>query len=317
MKTAFKRIGYTACAIIGVLFLFMIISFANHLIQLKKESAMLNPPGVMVSVNDHMMHVYTEGFGPQTLVFLSGAGTSAPVLDFKAIYSKLSVQHRIAVVEKAGYGFSETADVSRDIDMMLGETRAALNRAGQRPPYILFPHSMSGIEAVYWAQKYPDEVRAIIGLDPAIPEVYEKYPLPSKLMLNVVTFAARIGITRFFPAIADSSAAIQENQLSPHDEELYRALFYKNTQTSNMNEEIRMIKANAKKAAEQGVPDVPMYFFISNGEELPVENWQADLAMYSEALKNGKYLIIDGGHYLHNTNTEQIAEESAKFIAEL
>jgi hypothetical protein len=39
--------------------------------------------------------------------------------------------------------------------------------------------------------------------------------------------------------------------------------------------------------------------------------------MYSEALKNGKYLIIEGGHYLHNTNTEQIAEESAKFIAEL
>lgn len=29
-----------------------------------------------------------------------------------------------------------------------------------------------------------------------------------------------------------------------------------------------------------------------------------------------RYLIIDGGHDLHNTNTEQIAEESITFIAE-
>jgi pimeloyl-ACP methyl ester carboxylesterase len=317
MKTALKRIGYTASAIVGVLLLFIVISFVNHLIQLKKESALLATPGVLVNVHNHKMHVYTEGSGPQTLVFLSGGGTSAPVLDFKALYSKLAIQHRIAVVEKAGYGFSETADIPRDIDTILEETRSALTKAGQNPPYILFPHSMSGIEALYWAQKYPDEVKAIIGLDSTVPEVYEKYPLPSKLMMNVTTLAARAGVTRFFPGIAESSAAIQEKRLSTHDVKLYRALFYKNTQTVNMNEEMKMIKANAEKVDKQGIPDVPMYFFISSGDELPVDHWQADLIKYSEKLHNGRYLIIDGGHYLHNTNTEQIAEESAEYIAEL
>ena len=31
---------------------------------------------------------------------------------------------------------------------------------------------MSGLEAIRWKQKYPDEVKAIIGLDMAVPGVY-------------------------------------------------------------------------------------------------------------------------------------------------
>ena len=39
-------------------------------------------------------------------------------------------------------------------------------------PYILVPHSLSGLEAIRWKQKYPDEVKAIIGLDMATPKTY-------------------------------------------------------------------------------------------------------------------------------------------------
>lgn len=317
MRIVLKRFGYGALATLGIILLFIIISYTNHTIKLRSELAILSPPGIKVNVNNHQMHVYTEGAGSQTLVFLSGGGTSAPVLDFKALYSRLSEQYKIAVIEKAGYGFSETAKVSRDIDTILEETRTALTLAGQNPPYVLFPHSMSGIEALYWAQRYPNEVKAIIGLDPTIPEVYEAYPLPSSGMMSLTSLGARMGITRFFPGIVDSSAAIKENHLSTQEEVMYRALFYKNTQTSNMNEEVRMIKQNAAKVAKLGIPEVPMYFFISNGEELPVENWQTYLISYIESVKMGQYQILDGGHYIHNTDPDRIAEESMKFINEL
>ncbi|MDR6726440.1 pimeloyl-ACP methyl ester carboxylesterase [Paenibacillus amylolyticus] len=317
MRVWLKRMGYSVIALLGLLFIFIAISFTNHRIQSKQESALLVPPGTMVNVNNHEMHVYTEGTGSRTLVFMSGGGTSAPVLDFKALYTRLSDQYKIAVVEKAGYGFSETAKVSRDIDTMLEETRTALTLAGQQPPYVLFPHSMSGIEASYWAQMYPDEVEAIIGLDPAVPEVYEEYPLPSPGTMTLTGMGARIGITRFFPGIVDSSAAIQQKQLSSQEEELYRALFYKSTQTSNMNDEVKMIRDNAAKVLEHGVPDVPMYFFGSSGEEVPVKNWQAVLKNYIASVKKGEILILPGGHYIHNEAPDRIAEESKRFIEQL
>ncbi len=103
-----------------------------------------------MEVNGHQMHVYGEGDGNETLVFLSGSGTAAPALDFKALYSRLSDQYHIVVVERADYGFSEAADVPRDIDTVLEGTRSVLALSGENGPYILFPHSLSGIEALYW-----------------------------------------------------------------------------------------------------------------------------------------------------------------------
>ncbi|TCZ78430.1 alpha/beta hydrolase [Paenibacillus albiflavus] len=314
MNKILKIIKNVVLVIIGVLFLIIAISYINHRIQLHNESALLTPTGTVVNVNNHQMHVYTEGIGDKTLVFMSGGGTASPVLDFKGLYSKLSDRYRIAVVEKAGYGYSETAAVSRDIDTILEETRAALTLAGEKAPYVLFPHSMSGIEALYWAQKYPEEVVSIIGLDPAIPAAYEKYPLPSELSMALTSFGARIGITRFFPAIVDSSAAIQENHLFDQENKIYRAIFYAKTQTSNMNEEVKMIVNNAQKVADGGIPDVPMYFFISNGQEIPLADWGNLLITYAESARNGKYMVLDCGHYIHDYEPEIIAEESMKYI---
>ncbi len=35
-----------------------------------------------------------------------------------------------------------------------------------------YTHSMSRLEALYWARKYPAEVSAIIGLEMSVPEYY-------------------------------------------------------------------------------------------------------------------------------------------------
>jgi len=187
------------------------------------------------------MHVYSEGDGENTIVFLSGAGTSAPVLDFKPLWSALSFDYTIAVVEKAGYGWSETAEVSREIADILEESRNALQLADIPPPYILAAHSMSALEAIRWAQKYPDEVTSIIGLNPAVPEAYDVMEIPSTPSMVAATIFARIGMIRLVPSIAESSAAIQSGYLSDDDMTTYRTLLYKSTLTSNMVDEMKQV----------------------------------------------------------------------------
>jgi len=116
--------------------------------------------------------VYTRGEGEHTLVFLSGHGTCCPVIDFKPLWSRLVDDYRIAVVERAGYGWSRPTDAPRDIDTIFAETRSALHAAGIDGPFVLATLSMAGLEALYWAKKHPEEVSAVIGLDPAVPAVY-------------------------------------------------------------------------------------------------------------------------------------------------
>lgn len=129
-------------------------------------------------------------------------------------------------------GFSDVVDVARDIDTILSETRTALAKAEISGPYILCPHSISGIEALYWAQTYPNEVMAIIGLDMAVPEFYEDYNVNIP-MLKLAAFAANVGITRWIPNIAESDA-IKYGTLTEDEKELYRMIFYQRTATKTM-----------------------------------------------------------------------------------
>ena len=136
----------------------------------------LTPNGVFAEVLGHKIHVFRTGdVNKPKLVFLSGSGTTVPSLDFKILYSKLSDRYRIIVIEKFGYGYSDLFEGPVDIDSVVNYQREALKRIGETGPFILLPHSMSGIEAIRWIQLYPDEVTALIGIDMATPKTYFRW----------------------------------------------------------------------------------------------------------------------------------------------
>lgn len=116
--------------VIAAVLILLLVIYINHQLHLKEETALRLPLGQMVEVDGHNMSIYVEGTGDTTLVFMSGGGTCSPILDFKSLYSLLSDQYQIAVVEKFGYGFSDVVDKGRDIDSILEDTRAALAAAG-------------------------------------------------------------------------------------------------------------------------------------------------------------------------------------------
>lgn len=318
MKRGLRIIGIIIGVIIGFLLIVILTSFINHKIQLSKEDRLFVPSGRMIQVNGHNMHIHIEGQGNDTLVFMSGGGTSSPVLDFKSLYSLLKDKYKIAVVEKSGYGFSEDANVSRDIDTILNESRELLVKSGLEPPYILFPHSMSGIEALYWAQEYPEEVKGIVGLDMAVPEAYEDYEI-NNFILKLSSFGADIGITRFFPAIANDSASIKYGSLTEEEKDLYRIIFYRKTLTKSMFREINQIKENAEKVRLNGRANLPILFFISNGHGSgwDKDKWVEIQKSYIESVNTYKGIKLDCGHYVHDIEYKRIAEESKEFIEEI
>lgn len=301
--------------ILGVVILLFLAIFINHQIRLKKEAKLLTPIGQLVEVDGHKMNIYIEGEGEQTIVFLSGGGTCSPVLDFKSLYSLLSDDYKVVVVEKFGYGFSDVVDKERDVVSVLADTRAALAAAGVEGPYILCPHSMSGIEALYWAQQYPEEVSAIIGLDIAVPGAYEDYKM-NVPMLKLSQFAARVGIIRLLPGVAESEA-MKYGTLTEEEKEIYKAVFFSRTATTTMMNEVSSIKESAKVVDDAGVPQVPMLLFVSNGsgtgwEEEAWRNYQKD---YIREASNGRLVELNCSHYVHDHEYELIAEQMADFIS--
>lgn len=312
-----KKILKAISMILAVLCLLLLASYINHRIKLTQEQALKTPLGELVEVNGHHMSVYAEGDGDKTLVFLSGGGTCSPILDFKSLYSTLTDTCKIVVVEKFGYGFSDVVDTPRDIDSILEDTRTALAKADIEGPYVLCPHSMSGIEALYWAQQYPEEVEAIIGLDMAVPKAYDDYSI-NMVMLRISQLAARIGITRILPGIAESDA-IKHGTLTEAEKEIYRAIFYEKTATATMLNEVRHIKENASIVQRGGKPLVPMLLFVSNGVGTGwnAEAWRAYQNSYLDEVGNGKLIQLDCPHYVHDYAYNTISDEIKTFLTAL
>jgi hypothetical protein len=86
----------------------------QNVFRLRKQQQkrnLLTPLGELVEVNGHNMSVYTEGDGDKTFVFMSGSGTCSPILDFKSLYSLLSIpfipfQFVIFIIRKNSHKFN-------------------------------------------------------------------------------------------------------------------------------------------------------------------------------------------------------------------
>ena len=203
----------------------------------------------------------------------------------------------------------------QDIDTILSETRMALDKAGIQDPYVLCPHSLSGLEALYWAQKYPDEVEAIVGLDMAVPAYYDEMDI-SIPMMKLGHYGAALGITRWIPSLAESDA-IKYGTLSEKEKEIYRAVFYQRTATETMIDEAKVVKDNANIVNENGIPQVPMLLFISNGSggtSFTKENWRSIPEKYISDHDNVSYIELDCPHYVHDYKYEEISQEIRNFI---
>lgn len=297
-----------------VIVAFLILVYVNHRVQSKKEEKTLTPMGQMVTVDGHDMCVYSGGTGNVTLVFLSGGGTCAPILDFQSLDSLLLDDYKVAVVERFGYGFSDVTDKSRHLDSVLEDTRQALKEAGCEAPYVLCPHSMSGLEALYWVQTYPDEVQAIIGLDMAVPEYYAdmKVNMP---MLKLTGVAARIGLTRLIPGVWEGDA-VKRGTLSDKEKETYQALFYRKTATETMLNEYQAVGENARMVAERPIPQIPMLLFVSNGTGtgFDTDTWRKIPEKYLADAEDGQIITLDCPHYVQDYEYEKIAGNIEEFL---
>ena len=270
--------------------------------------------GQMVIVDGHDMCVYSGGTGNVTLVFLSGGGTCAPILDFQSLDSLLLDDYKVAVVGRFGYGFSDVTDKSRRLDSVLEDTRQALKEAGCEAPYVLCPHSMSGLEALYWVQTYPDEVQAIIGLDMAVPEYYAdmKVNMP---MLKLTGVATRIGLTRLIPGVWEGDA-VKRGMLSDKEKETYQALFYRKTATETMLNEYQAVGENARMVAERPIPQIPMLLFVSNGTGtgFDTDTWRKIPEKYLADAEDGQIITLDCPHYVQDYEYEKIAGDIEEFL---
>ena len=304
----FKLWSWIVC---GLLLLFLGATFVFHQFSLRNESKLLTPIGKQVTVNGHRMNVSVKGEGSETIVFLSGAGIASPILDFKNLSDSLSKKYKVVVVERAGYGFSEDSDRSRDVMEVLSETRQALAQAHVSGPYVIISHSMASLESLAWQEKYPNEVKALIGLDWALPASYEDLK-DNQALLTVAYWSSKIGLLRYFP----ESFYIKNPTLTETERQQYKLLAYKQLMSQAMLHESRLAKENAKKVPSSINPKIPALLLVSNGEgtTFSQSEWQRYAERFASDQSNVQVVYMDAPHDLYHYQSDAIVSRIKEFL---
>lgn len=306
-----KKFKQFSWIIFVVLILFLGGTFGFHQLSLQKESKLLMPIGKKVVVNGHQMNVYIKGEGSKTIVFLSGAGIASPILDFKNLSDSLSKKYKVVVVERAGYGFSEDSDRSRDVMEVLSETRQALSQANVTGPFIILSHSMASLESLAWQEKYPDEVKALVGLDWALPASYEDLK-DNQALLTVAYWSSKIGLLRYFP----ETFYIKNPTLTETERQQYKLLAYKQLMSLAMLHESRLAKENAKKVPSSINPKIPALLLVSNGEgtTFSQSEWQRYAERFASDQSNVQVVYMDAPHDLYHYQSNAIVSRIKEFL---
>jgi pimeloyl-ACP methyl ester carboxylesterase len=297
-----KRALITAATIGTVLAVGLASTTVVNAVASSVEQDRIEPYGETVTVDDHEMNVYIAGDGPEDIVLLPGFGTASPVWDFAPLVDDLAADHRVIVVEPFGYGLSDGTDAERTTENIVSEVHDAL-QALDVDQYVLMGHSIAGIYGIEFAQRYPDEVTAFVGIDtsaPGQPNMDTEFPI------GLMAAAKNLGLVRVLSAIG--GVGYEEPVYSDEAREQIGLISNRNSFSPTYLDEMTHIRTNFADAIGTAFPaDLPLLLFVvadnaKNPDWLPLHERQA------AAVDDGTVVALDGEHYLHHTHSPEIAE---------
>lgn len=322
-KKVLKVLKSIGTLFIGILLLGVVTGLIYERIGLYKDSQRYKPPGKMVSINGHDIHVFAKGEGDATIVFLSGFGTPSPYADFYPLYDDISKYARIVVPERPGYGYSKETLKPRDIDSIAQELHESLSKAGESPPYILVAHSLGSLEAIRYTQLYKDEVKGLVMIDAGNPEYYLLDSTNPALIssMNLKGVLKDLGVIRLmFNHSKDfyNAAYSPRNQLSfiPSEmREMDRALYLKTMANRTKKEELLNMKNNAQIVMKNGpIGQIPLRILTSELEAAD-RDWKGSQEAFKSWSQDSMQRVVKTSpHYIHHYKPEQIINEIMDLI---
>ena len=123
------------------------------------------PPGKLVDLGGHKLHMYCTGKGSPTVVVENGLGDFS--FDWVLVQRQVSSFSRICTYDRAGYAWSDPGPQPRTFAQLNLELHDALAKLRERGPFILVGHSFGGPVARNFARTYPHDLAGIVLVDAA------------------------------------------------------------------------------------------------------------------------------------------------------
>ena len=332
-----NSIKYILGTLVLLTILLAIAGAVYQSISTARDARKYPPPGKLVDVGGHQLHLNCMGKGGPTVVMDYGLGGLSPL--WSLVQSEVAKFTQVCVYDRAGYAWSEPSATPRTSQNMTRELYTLLKNAEVPSPYILVGHSLGGLNASLFASQYPEEVAGLVLVDAVPPEVYERIDpefadamKSTKGMFNFLSLISRLGLMRLVFQIKGADAApdfvrklpteVQPTILAKFLPQTFRTAIAENSLMADSAKQVQQTKfdrelplvvlshgknmfVRSKKSAIESHRD--------NRAESTWQQLQAEMAN----LSNQGQLIIaeESGHDIHLDRPQLVVDAIRQIIA--
>ncbi|MGB7284820.1 MAG: alpha/beta hydrolase [Candidatus Acidiferrum sp.] len=182
-----------ACVVLGLLY---------QTVGTRRDRARFPPPGRLVDIGGHRLHLLESGQGGLTIVL--EAGLMSTMLSWSDLHLKLAQSYRVVSYDRAGLGWSDIGPMPRTSGRIVEELHTLLHRAAISPPYLLVGHSFGGLTMPLFAARFPDETVGMVLVDPVAPAEWDPPSEHDRTLTRIgatvcrrAAILSRVGVIRF------------------------------------------------------------------------------------------------------------------------
>ena len=267
-------------------------------------SAPESPPGIMVGVGSHRLHIHCTGRGSPAVILEAGLGGTS--LDWSRVQPTVSSFTRACSYDRAGYGWSEPGPRPRHAARLAAELDRLLLHAEVPPPYVLVGHSFGGLTIRIFAARREDSVAGLVLVD----SVHERQFQHMKA-IGVQTPTAPTGRT-----FVIANPGIVPEGLPEAVRPLAQRLAAMPKAVRALYGELKWMRTSARQVGSiRRAPDTPV-IVLSRGprpgdassESARLDGAWLDLQHHLAAfMNNGALQVVDdSGHHIHLDRPEQV-----------
>lgn len=229
------------------------------------------PPGQMVDIGGHRLHLYCLGTGTPTVILEAAApGWS---LYWSNVHPQLARTTRVCAYDRAGLGWSERGPLPRTGHRMTRELHRLLERAGIPGPYVLVGHSFGGLIVRLYQHDYPQEVAGMVLVDAGHESEmrqaeFRAFANADKSRLPVIRALTMLGMTRLLASQGQLPQLLieQEEKVSAEIRPLLRAGWLRTGYYSTLADESGGLIETLEQVRRSGsLGDLPLVVVTATG----------------------------------------------------
>jgi pimeloyl-ACP methyl ester carboxylesterase len=263
------------------------------------------PVGRYYDVEGVRLLLHKSGSGGPAVVFLAGGG--AVGLDYLNVQQRAAELTTSVTYDRAGTGWSDAVDLPRTSVDVTDELRALLNVAEVPAPYLMVGHSLGGLYARHYAQRFSGEVAGLVLLDPAH-EDYSAY-MPKDLVDQWNAWDPGEALPDELPAeLIQFYRHLFEQEMTDWPEEISKVLVERHVSLAWLRaglQEATNVEQLYDEVRHAGrMPDVPVIILTSMG----IDPFKAAVSqgipesLLREEIEGKRRLYTTWAHSLHGEN---------------